>query len=437
MKKTIHSLFGTRTNPVQSLKEKSRQVQTHLTVKAGTDLEKQLKVIDLKEEDLALLKTLQPLVNEHIAEIVNTFYQSLGQVPELMGIINDNSTIDRLKNTLRTHLIEMFDGAIDEAYLNKRIRIAKIHVTVGLSQKWYISSFQRILLSFMDIVEQHFRTPEEISMAVRALTKLLNLEQQLVLEAYDDEVERLRRSETEVKEEVRATVGSIASVLVGQTQQTNASIQDLTVQIREMTNKSKYGTELADQSEARAGQGKEQLEHLQRIMQQVKEQTVQISEGIKELEATSNQIGKVLDLVQSIADQTNLLALNAAIEAARAGEHGKGFSVVAGEVRKLAEQTKDSVGAVSGLIQQTRRQIHGNVESILQVESIVLESNGTLQSTILGFEEILTAMSFTKEQNKKIEHELAFFQNVIREVAQASEAISASADQLIEMTDKL
>lgn len=437
MKKTFQSMFGTRNHPDLSLTEKSRQVQTHLAVGAGSDLEKQLQVIDLKKEDLALLKTLQPLVNEHITEIVDTFYQSLGQVPELMGIINDHSTIERLKHTLKTHLIEMFDGTIDEAFLNKRVRIAKIHVAIGLSQKWYISSFQRILLSFMDIVEQHFRTPEEICMAVRALSKVLNLEQQLVLDAYDHEIDRLRRSETEVKEEVRATVGSIVSALAAQTQQTNASIQDMTVQIREMANKSKYGTELADQSEARAGRGKEQLEHLQRVMQQVKEQTVQISEGIKELEATSNQIGKVLDLVQSIADQTNLLALNAAIEAARAGEHGKGFSVVAGEVRKLAEQTKDSVGAVSGLIQQTRRQIDGNVESIRQVESIVLESNGTLQNTILGFQEILTAMSSAKEQNRKIEQELAFFQNVIREVAQASEAVSASADQLIEMTDKL
>lgn len=437
MKKTFQSMFGTRNHPDLSLTEKSRQVQTHLALEAGSDLEKQLQVIDLKKEDLALLKTLQPLVNEHITEIVDAFYQSLGQVPELMGIINDHSTIERLKHTLKTHLIEMFDGTIDEAFLNKRVRIAKIHVAIGLSQKWYISSFQRILLSFMDIVEQHFRTSEEICMAVRALSKLLNLEQQLVLEAYDHEIDRLRRSEMEVKEEVKAAVGSIASALAAQTQQTNASIQDMTVQIREMANNSKYGTELADQSEARAGQGKEQLEHLQKVMQQVKEQTVQISEGIKELETTSNQIGKVLDLVQSIADQTNLLALNAAIEAARAGEHGKGFSVVAGEVRKLAEQTKESVGAVSGLIQQTRRQIDGNVESIRQVESIVLESNGTLQNTILGFQEILTAMSSAKEQNRKIEQDLGFLQNVIREVAQASEAVSASADQLIETTDKL
>lgn len=114
-----------------------------------------------------------------------------------------------------------------------------------------------------------------------------------------------------------------------------------------------------------------------------------------------------------------------------------GFTVVAGEVRKLAEQTKDSVGGVSGLIQKTRNQIHTNVQSIQQVESLVKESTVTLQDTIQGFEEILEAMSSTKDQNRKIEHELASFQHVFHEVADVSKTIAASTDQLIEVTDKL
>ena len=83
-------------------------------------------------------------------------------------------------------------------------------------------------------------------------------------------------------------------------------------------------------------------------------ETNQIGEMIEHLHASAEQIEAVIHIVKEIAEQTNLLALNSAIEAARAGEHGRGFAVVAEEVRKLADQTKDSVLEVSSLIEQSR-----------------------------------------------------------------------------------
>ena len=150
-------------------------------------------MIALTLDDLRMINILQPYVMENINEIVEQFYKNLTNDPSLFMIINNNSTIDRLKKTLTQHISEMFDGIIDQSYIQKRIHIAHVHVKIGLQTKWYMCAFQDLLLSLSIIIEKNIVHKEDYFHAIRAVSKILNLEQQIVLEAYDAESERLKR----------------------------------------------------------------------------------------------------------------------------------------------------------------------------------------------------------------------------------------------------
>nr|WP_298110669.1 methyl-accepting chemotaxis protein [uncultured Pseudomonas sp.] len=290
---------------------------------------------------------------------------------------------------------------------------------------------------------------DEVADTARAFNALLGHLQELIRHLAGAAAQLATASE-----EMSAISTQVSHAATAQGDQTNmvaTAIQQMSVAVQEVARNALSTAQTATDANQEARQGNELVQSNLKAIQGLSASVEKAGEVIDTLHSQSDEISKVLGVIQSIAEQTNLLALNAAIEAARAGDAGRGFAVVADEVRSLASNTQKATESIRGMIdalqggarsavnamQASREQAQNSVSHAREAGEVLTHIAHAVEGIADGNAQISTATEQQTSVTGEISHNISSLNDSIRDVVNGAEQSSIASRDLAKLASEL
>ena len=245
------------------------------------------------------------------------------------------------------------------------------------------------------------------------------------------EMKEMSKQTYEISEGISKAMEDIANGALNQSNELNKTLsimENLAEKINSMVSNISKVTTLSNNAKSIGDKSLTLVKELKNKNQNTNKLMSETTSNIKELTNSVHQIEKVLELINSINEQTNLLSLNAGIEAARAGENGKGFAVVAEEIRKLADQSKQSTDNVSKVIKNVYDNATSTVKLIETSEKVFKEQNEAVNFTNESFVNII-------DSTEKISFYVNLMNELMNEINTQKEETLKSANNMKLITE--
>lgn len=255
-------------------------------------------------------------------------------------------------------------------------------------------------------------------------------------------------------QDIARAMDEVAGGVQGQAEDTESSNENMisfSENITTVTEKTSHMGQTADKAIEAVEQGRVIVQELSGKSDTTVSLTRVLVNDIDAVQKNSEEIKSFVDVINSIAGQTNLLSLNASIEAARAGEAGRGFAVVAEEIRKLADQSKESGNKIHEIVKKIGETADKTTASAREAESMVNEQARALQETVNVFGMIQDCVGELVEgirlitqrleesmlEKDKVENSLQNIASVSEEVAASTQEVTATLGEQVSVVQTL
>jgi methyl-accepting chemotaxis protein len=451
------------------------------------EVHKRLVFVGITEEDLGVLHAFRSVAEAGLDRLIDRFYAHVLGTPETSAILHQRSSVERQRGILGPYLLTMFDGVIDDAYVDKRRRVGVVHDDIDLDASWYVGMYEVIRRELIAQVTADGAPAREITRFAAALSRLIQVDIALVLGAlmesrtrkireseikkehasaiaFIDEADRvltaiaardltarmngayegryariqtalntaaerlscaLREAEGSAGQVSRGSdrVNSVAAALASSATEQASTIEEISASLAEIAG-------IADKNRQTVAQTLELTEQARLVAADGTARVHKLADGMRQIEEATRESARIIKTINEIAFQTNILALNAAVEAARAGEVGRGFAVVAEEVRSLASRSAEAARQTTSVIEDAVARVTDGVslhEGVVEAFDEIVMRVGCATEVIGEITSAATSQSLSIQQITQAVDQVA---TTTQHIAGTSEESAAAASEL-------
>ncbi|MFY4776381.1 methyl-accepting chemotaxis protein [Metabacillus sp. RGM 3146] len=433
-------LFKTRRNKKAGQIERVKKIEfiteDHAIKLEDKELSGRLEYMGFNACHLTVLKSIKPFIMEELEGVLNQVLDDLYKQPLLTKIATDHTTRERLLSLFVQYFQSLLSGELDAAYFEMRTRIGQTQNGAALPVTWFLATYSAMnTLLIPKIAEKFADEPERLPKVMTAVTHIINLDSQLVVENYMESRMHEINSVNEKNAHLQRELGAISQELAATVEETNTTIFETSAKAEEIRKETETTQKSSKNLLSLTNENQRQMEEMVAIFGQAITEVGSSLEGIGSLKEISNKIIVSTKQIEEIADQTNLLALNASIEAARAGDEGRGFAVVATEVRKLAENAKNMSNHIKTLIEESDKNILLLIDRMNSMNISTKESQVKIQQVNRGLSTVKMEMENYLDMFNRNKTDLDTIVVSIKEINQTTDNLSNLADNLLEKAE--